>query len=37
MGFLQEGKEVCARYHIDYFSFGGFFDLYACFFDSCIK
>jgi hypothetical protein len=35
--FFLEGEEVRARHRINYFSFGGFFDLCACFFDSCIK
>jgi hypothetical protein len=34
-GLLREGKEVRAGHRVDYFSFGGFFDLcYASFFDS---
>jgi hypothetical protein len=33
-GFLQEGEEVRAMHCVDYYSFGGFFDLhYTSFFD----
>jgi hypothetical protein len=32
--FLQEGEEVRTGHCVNYFTFGGFFDFCACFFDS---
>jgi hypothetical protein len=35
VGFLREGKEICIRHRVYYFSFNGFINLYyASFFDS---